>query len=244
VAVPVALKEAPMRYMRGILIAGFAWLATGCMQFEYGITLEDDLSGTADMDIEIDLERVAYMSAFLQNAFTGEGGEPSAEQIEAARQELLEEMDEDDFSEESLREEIAPDLPDGVELVSAKADREELVTSINVRLAFDHVDRLKDVRLEDDDDGDDGGPVDAQPFDELEIVDQGDEVIIRMPPIDPSEEMEDIPWVSPEMLEKLMAGFGVTFSVTTPFDAVEHNATSEDGKMSGEAKGVYARLKR
>jgi hypothetical protein len=73
-----------MRYLRGVLVAGVAWFAAGCMQFDYGITLEEDLSGTADVDIAIDLDRVAYMSAYIQNAFAGEGGEPSDEQIQAA----------------------------------------------------------------------------------------------------------------------------------------------------------------
>ena len=71
-----------MRYLRGILVAGVAWFAAGCMQFEYGITLEEDLSGTADVDLAIDLDRVAYMSAYIQNAFAGEGGEPTDEQIQ------------------------------------------------------------------------------------------------------------------------------------------------------------------
>jgi hypothetical protein len=246
-----------MRYLRGILIAGIAWLAAGCMQFEYGITLEDDLSGTADLDVEVDLERVAYMSAYIQNAFAGESGEPTAEQIEAAREEVLQEFhNEEDFSEEALREEIEPDLPEGVTLVSAMVVRDELLTTINMKLAFEHVDQLKDLKLgEEEEDDDEGGPIQTEPFDDLEIIDEGDYVIIRMDPIDPSEEMEDIPWVSDEMLVKLVEGFGVTFKVTSSFDVEEHNATKKDGETliwkfnfetlkSGEAQGIYARLKR
>ena len=246
-----------MRCVRGILFAGIAWFAAGCMQFEYGITLEEDLSGTADVDIVVDLDRVAYMAAYVQNAFGGEGGEPSAEQIEEARQDILTEMDEDeDFNEESLRAEIEPDLPEGVELVYVRVNRDELLTTMNMRFAFDHVDKLKEIRLDDDDEGDDeGAPIDSEPFRELEIIEEGDEIIIRSEPINPMEEMDEMPWVSDEMMDKLLEGFAITFTVTSPFKVEEHNATRKKGKTlvwefnletlkSGEATGIYARLKR
>ena len=249
-----------MRYLRGMLVAGVAWFAAGCMQFDYGITLEDDLSGTADVDLAIDLDRVAYMSAYIQNAFGGEGGEPSAEQIQEARAEILTEVDEDeDFSVESMRAEIEPDLPDGVVLLYANVDRDELLTTVNMRFAFDHVDKLKEIRLDDDDDGEGSGtPVDSEPFENLEIIEDGDEIIIRSEPINPMQEIDemgDMPFVSDEMIEKLLQGFSVTFSITSPFKVEEHNATRKDGKTlvwefnletlkSGEATGIYARLKR
>jgi hypothetical protein len=246
-----------MRYLRGILVAGVAWFAAGCMQFDYGITLDEDLSGTADVDLAIDLDRVAYMVAYIQNSFGGEGGEPTAEQIEDARAEILEGIDDDeDFSVESMRAEIEPDLPDGVTLVYANVDREELLTTASMRFAFDHVDQLKEIHLDDDDEGEDGGaPVDSEPFENLEIIEDGDRIIIRSEPINPMQEMDEVPWVSDEMVEKLLEGFGVTFRVTTPFKVEEHNATRKKGKTlvwefnletlkSGEATGIYARLKR
>jgi len=249
-----------MRYLRGMLVAGVAWFAAGCMQFDYGITLEDDLSGTADVDLAIDLDRVAYMSAYIQNAFGGEGGEPSAEQIQEARAEILTEVDEDeDFSVESMRAEIEPDLPDGVVLLYANVDRDELLTTVNMRFAFDHVDKLKEIRLDDDDDGEGSGtPVDSEPFENLEIIEDGDEIIIRSEPINPMQEIDEMgemPFVSDEMIDKLLQGFSVTFSITSPFKVEEHNATRKDGNKlvwefnletlkSGEATGIYARLKR
>jgi len=249
-----------MRILRGVLFAGFALFAAGCMQFEYGVTLEEDLSGTADVDIAIDLDRVAYMAAFVQNAFTGEGGEPSEEQIKEARAEILADMDEDeDFSEASLRAEIEPDLPEGVTLVYAKADRQDLRTTMKIRFDFDHVDKLKEIHLDADDEGEDGGPpVDSEPFEDLEIIEEGGYIIVRSQPINPMEEldeMEDMPWVSDEMVEKLLEGFGVTFSITSPFKVEEHNATRKEGNKlvwefnletlkSGETTGIFARLKR
>jgi len=245
-----------MRYVRGLLVAGLAWFAAGCMQFEYGIELEDDLSGTASLDMEIDLERVAYMAAFIQNAFTGEGGEPSDEQIEEARQEILSEMDdEEDLSEASLRAEIEPDLPEGVELVHAKVDRVDLLTTVDMQFAFDHVDKLKEIRLDDDDEGDEGGQVDTQPFENLQITDDGDEIIIQSEPINPTEEMDDMSWLSDEMVEKLLEGFGITFTIKTPFRIEEHNATKQEGSTliwkfdietlkSQEPVSIFARFRR
>ena len=243
-----------MRYLRGFLVAGLAWLAAGCMQFEYGIELEDDLSGTANLDVEIDLERVAYMAAYVQNAFEGEGGEPSEEQIEAARQEILADMDDEDLSEDSLRAEIEPDLPEGVELVYARVNRQDLLTTMNMKFQFDHVDKLKEMKLDDDDDGDDGG-MDSEPFENLEITDDGNEIIIRSEPINPMEEMDDMSWLSDEMVEKMLEGFGVTFWVATPFDVQEHNATRTEGNKliwvfnletlkAEEPVGIFARFKR
>jgi hypothetical protein len=164
--------------------------------------------------------------------------------------------DDEDFSVESMRAEIEPDLPDGVTLVYANVDREELLTTANMRFAFDHVDKLKEIHLDDDDEGEDGGaPVDSEPFENLEIIEDGDQIIIRSEPINPMQEMDEVPWVSDEMVEKLLEGFGVTFSITSPFKVEEHNATRKDGKTlvwefnletlkSGEATGIYARLKR
>jgi hypothetical protein len=127
---------------------------------------------------------------------------------------------------------------------------------MNMRFAFDHVDKLKEIRLDDDDDGDgEGAPIDSEPFRELEIIEEGDEIIIRSEPINPMDEMDEMPWVSDEMMDKLLEGFAITFTVTSPFKVEEHNATRKEGKTlvwefnletlkSGEATGIYARLKR
>jgi hypothetical protein len=249
-----------MRGFRGVLVAGIACFAAGCMQFDYGVTLEEDLSGTADVDVTVDLDRVAYLAAYIQNAFEGEGGEPSEEQIQAAREDILTEMDEDDdFSEASMRAEIEPDLPEGVVLVFATVDREDLRTKVDMRFAFDHVSKLREIRLDADDESDDAGaPVDSEPFEDLEIVEDGDEIIVRSQPINPVEEMgelDDTPFVTEAMVEKLLEGFSITFRLTSPFKIEEHNATRKEGKTlvwefnlqtleSGEATGIYARLKR
>ena len=69
------------------------------------------------------------------------------------------------------------------------------------------------------------------------------------------DEMGEMPFVSDEMIDKLLQGFSVTFSITSPFKVEEHNATRKEGKTlvwefnletlkSGEATGIYARLKR
>jgi hypothetical protein len=150
-------------------------------------------------------------------------------------------------------------MPDGVTLLYANTNREELLTTVNMRFAFDHVDKLREIRLDDDDEGDDeGAPLDSEPFEHLEIIEDGDRIIVRSEPINPMDEIEEMdenPWVSEEMIEKLLEGFGVTFSITSPFGVEEHNATRKEGKTliwefnletlkSGEATGIYARLKR
>ena len=46
-----------MRIVKWIPLPVLTVLSVGCMQVDYGIVLEDDLSGTTDLDITIDLDR-------------------------------------------------------------------------------------------------------------------------------------------------------------------------------------------
>ena len=70
--------------------------------------------------------------------------------------------------------------------------------------------------------------MDSEPFELLQITEEGDRIIVRSEPINPVEELEEMdemPWVSDAMVEKLLEGFSVTFSITSPFEVEEHNAT-------------------
>ncbi len=62
-----------MRIMKWSGLLGLTLMAVGCMQVDYGIVLEDDLSGTTDLDMTIDLDRIAYSAAMIQAAFEGTG---------------------------------------------------------------------------------------------------------------------------------------------------------------------------
>jgi len=244
-----------MRLLRGVLAVGLALLAAGCMKFEYGIELEKDLSGTASLDMEIDYDKIARATAMIQNAMMGREGPLTDEQIKTAREELMAQMEEDDqLSEESLDTSVTEDLPEGVRLVSVKSSRDGLVQRVNMKLAFDHVDRLRDLEMSGGDGP--GGGEKQEPFAGLQITEEGDELVIRNEPMNPIEDLEDSPMLGGDQLEEMLEGFAVTFRLTTPFDVVESNATETDGNTlvwrfdlealrGGEGStGIYARLKR
>ena len=246
-----------MRTMKWIGLLGLTLMAVGCIQVDYGIVLEDDLSGTTDLDMTIDLDRIAYSAAMIQAAFEGTGEPPTEEQIEAARDKILSEMDSDeDFDEDKMRAEIEEDLPEGMTLRYAKQERDELKQMVRLGFAFDHVDRLREFEMRDDDEDDHVPGVEhSRPFENLEIIERGNEVIVRNDPIDPIDDMSDNPMVSERMIDNMMKDLSVTFRLETPFDVLEHNATRKDGRTliwvfdyerlkQDEPAGIYARLRR
>lgn len=245
-----------MRIVKRIGLISLTLMAVGCMQIDYGIVLEDDLSGTADLDMTIDLDRIAYSAALIQAAFEGTGEPPTDEQVEAARERILSEMDsEEDYNATELRAEIEPDLPDGMTLRYAEEERDDLKQTVRLGFAFDHVDRLREFEMRDDDGDHVPGVEKSQPFEGLEIIERGNEVIVRNEPIDPIDDMSDSPMVSEKMIDNMMKDLSVTFRLETPFDVVEHNATRKDGRTliwvfdyerlrQDEPAGIYARLRR
>lgn len=239
-----------------IVLIGLAMLATGCMQVEYGIVLDDDLSGTAHMDLAVDLDRVARTTASVKAAFEGTG-EPTEEQIEEARDEILAELDlEDSFDAASLRAEIEPDLPDGVRLIGVEEAQDGLKRRVRMDFAFDHVDRLREFDTGSDRFGEAGADHDgSRPFEGLEIIEKDGEIIVRNDPIDPIDEIEDNPFVSGGMIDNMLQDLSVTFRLETPFDVLEHNATRSEGRAlvwvfdwerlrQDEPVGIFARLRR
>lgn len=222
-----------MRRLSALAVGALFLLSgpTACVDIEYGLALERDLSGTATLDVDLDLERMAYVSAKMQRMFSGAEGEPTEEEIEAARQQLLEELeDQEDFTEEGIREEIEGDLPEGMELLAVEADDEGLERHVMIRFAFDHVDRLSEVDVGP---GEQDAPG-AEPFGDLKVVDEGETILITNAPMNPMTEAREQAQGSMPGMEGLIGqafeGLRVAFSIEAPFEVEEHNATRVDGK--------------
>ena len=255
-----------MKKLLRLLAGSLALLigTTACMDVEYGLVLERDLSGTATMDLEIDLERMATTSARIQKMFSGEEGEPTEEELAAAREEMLAQLeDQDELSEEGLRDEIESDLPEGVALLEVEADDEGLQRRVRLRFAFDHVDRLRNVDMGPDDEeageegvaeedagveaggadaGDEAGGADAsdegaeanvEPFGDLEVIDEGETLLVTNAPFNPLAEIEQQMDGGMSGMEGIVLqafeGLRVAFSLRAPWEVVEHNATRVDG---------------
>lgn len=228
--------------------------STACFQMEYALVLEEDLSGTAGLDVTIDLEQMAVAMASVQRSFGGEEGPPSAEEIAAARDELLGQMEQGALDEENIEAQVARDLPEGVELLGATQATEGLRTSMAVDFHFDHVSLLNEMDLA----GDEVGPTDSRPFGGLEVVEEGNTVVIRQDPINPIEEAEknaEMMGGMDGLIADMFKNLRIAFTLEAPFEIVEHNATSQSGRVlswvydyealtEGTPDGIYVRYRR
>ncbi len=221
---------------RLLLATGCVLLLTGCFDIEVGVKLERDLSGTATMDMTIDMEPMAYVMAAMEKSFSGEEGAPTAEEIAAARAELLAEtQDEEKFDIEELRQEAEADLPEGITLVDAAQSSEGLKQNIKIILGFDDVSRLDEISFDDPEQS--GDPTEQnpleKPFEGLRFVDEGDSYLLESDPINPYEDQVEsgqIPMGGEEMIARIFENLRFVFSFETPFDVIEHNATRVEGR--------------
>ncbi len=221
--------------IRALCIAvGCVFALTGCFDIEQRIELNEDMSGTATISMAIDMEPMAYVGAMMERMMAGQEGEPTAEEIAAARQQMIEQQTDDEMPDAAAVEAAAKEsLPDGIRLVSADFTQEELKVRYVMTLAFDNVSGLGDLELANpqgvEDDG--SNPMD-RPFEGLQITDEGDTLLITSEPLNPAKkqmESGQIPPEGEEIFRRVMGGLKVAFVLKTPFEAIEHNATRVDG---------------
>jgi len=232
-----------------------------CGQIEYSIALEEDLSGTATLDMGLNLEKLAYALASIQKAFTGDTTEITEEELATAREDLISEMDADEWNEEEALADAKADLPEGVEMVEFSNTREDLSMQFRVRLAFDHISKLNEVEIDPDDaTGTDGvtSGEETRPFGRLEVIEEGNTIVLRNDPLDPiDEQIEEASsqlGAMESMVESALEDFSVVFRIEAPFEILEHNATRQEGNtliweydesnLEGGSDGVFVRYQR
>ena len=248
-----------MKRIFAVAVGTMLFLAA-CSHMEYSITLEEDLSGTATLEMALDLGKMAHALAAMQKTFSGDTTELTEEELAAARTELMVQMDEEEWNEEEARADASQDLPEGVELLEFSNAREDLLMQFRIKLGFDHVSKLNQVSI--DPSGAAGGagtPGDeSQPFGGLEVIEEGNTVVLRNDPLDRIEEQveEASGQVGPidGMMESVLEDFSVVFRIDAPFDVVEHNATRQEGRvliweydessLQEGADGVFVRYRR
>jgi len=198
-------------------------LLIGCFEVEHEIKLESDLSGTMSQRVTLNSEPMVYLLATMTKSFTGEEGPLTLDEIETARKDVQ-------FDE---RETInIEELPEGVTLLSVDTSEDDYLIHHEVRFAFDHVSRLSQLAFSAGEDSEDA----ETPFEALQIVEEGDTLLITTTPVNPLAE-QDEGWEqqftgSPE-LEKIMTnalqGMRVAIIIEAPFEVLEHNATRQEG---------------
>lgn len=231
---------------------------SACGQIEYSIALEEDLSGTASLDMGLDLEKMAFALATMTKAFTGDTTTLTEEELASAREELIAEMDEEEWNEEEALAEARADLPEGVEMLEFSNTRDGLAMQFRVRLAFDHISKLNEVRLDPDDATGGEAGEETEPFGGLQVIEEGNTIVLRNEPLDAIEEQIDEAsgqmGAMEGMLESALEDFSVVFRIEAPFTVLDHNATRREGStliweydesnLSEGSEGVFVRYER
>lgn len=229
-----------MRRMALVLTA-LLLTATGCIQIEETVTLEKDLSGTAAFSLAMDMEPFAAFAAQFKREMEGKEGKPTKEEVEAARQEMLASQ-KSSVPAMPAKEEIEKDMPPGVKLLESNVVEEGLKFGGNVKVAFDHFDKLKQIDMKKKAPGQAGEaqPVSAeggdtkrdlaQPFSGLNLHDEGKTLLLTGRSFNPTADspaptMDD---AGPEV-EAALKKMKIVTRITSPFEVVEHNATRKEG---------------
>ena len=227
--------------LRAILAGSLMVLLSGCFDIEQGVTLNRDYAGTATLNFKIDMEPMVVIMAAMEKSFAGDDSPPTAQEIEAARAEFLDQKDADEQMTFE-REETEDKLPEGVRLVMFEPIDEGLRFGARMVLEFDHFSKLQQIDFRDSDEAgaSQGGPeapaMIEQPFAGLRFTDEGDSMLVTSPVENPLEGLEeDNPAETQDMGEweevvtRSFESLRVATSLTLPFEVLEHNATRVDG---------------
>jgi hypothetical protein len=236
----------------GLGLAGCLLLA-GCFDVEQTLVLQKDLSGKAGFTMKVDMEPMVYMMVMMQRGMEGKEGEPTAAEIEKAKQEFLASKKTESTPDPAQQKaELAKSLPPGVKLLDSRFEDEGLKLLASFNLGFDDLDKLRQVSLSPKPTegeaaeagqapGAPSGPGGQNPFDtpfgDLEVQDQGGFLLItskaRNPLEEQKQEMGGEGEISPDMekqLEQAFKGLRIAWKIESPFPVVEHNAHRQVGK--------------
>lgn len=222
-----------------------ALVLAGCFDIEQTLTLEKNMSGKAGYTMKFDMEPMVAFMAGMKRQMEGKEGPPTAEEIAAAKQEMLASSKQQ--TKMPPKEEIAKKLPKGVTLLDAKVQEDGLKFGMDMLFGFDHVSKLKEIELKSSEPaetqeaaappGPGGGPQPMDsPFGGLQFTDEGDTFLVTSPaqnPVAEQSEQASQAQLSPEekkQVEDMLGKLRVAFKITAPFQIVEHNAHRKEGK--------------
>lgn len=260
-ATPILGRRSPLRGARHwsaspclLVLAGAAALGMGCIDVEESVSLRRDLSGTAALRVTVDREMQMKYVAFEHHVGYLTKGDLTPREIDMAWWQYLLAKQGD---KSDMREDLRKMLPPGVSLLAmtiAEQGRNPLVR--DAELAFDDVRKLRRIALQDppvetwfyglamQD-----PPVDVEtPFYGLEVVDEGETVLVSHTDADPlsriaailsdiQERMNarrKVTGASPSPAERQQVAAAIdsarlVFRLDSPFEVIETNATHRDG---------------
>jgi hypothetical protein len=232
------------RLVPTLAAAAAALLLGGCFDVEQSLSLRRDLSGTAGFRMTIDLEPMIAFVAGMQHSLAGKPGDPTPEEIDAARRDFLARKGAEDPGKKqqefaSQKEQLEKGLPAGIELLSATIDEQGTKLSTQLQFAFDDVAKLTRIRLpEKDGQAQPSANPYSDPFSSLKVADEGPTLLVTLGSVDAAARMQEQAGkpekddASPEMtkaLETALKSMRFAFRLDTPFEVVETNATRRDG---------------
>lgn len=220
-------------------------LLTGCFQIDNAITLKNDLSGTADFHLGIDMEPMVLIMAQVGREMEGKKGPIPPEELAKAKADFKASAKKNAAkkeapSEKPKKEDVEKGLPPGVKLLSFDAKEADFGVDTYFKFGFDKLSQLIGVKLPSSksEDPTKKSIIDT-PFEGLELVEKGDTITIRTKPQNPTEKVQEeaaggggpkMDADTEKMMKDAFSKMRVTYRITAPFKIVSHNATRQEGQ--------------
>ena len=212
-------------------------LLTGCFEIDETITLDKNMSGTAEFHLGVDLEPMVVVMAQFAKEMEGKKGPVTEAELAKAREDFKKSSASTKKSSDKLDiKEIEKDLPEGVKLLSHNVTERDFGMATDFKFGFDKLSRLVDVKLPSKEGDPTKKNVVDSPFDGLELIEKDGTFTIRTKPINPQElvqkEAADAPKLDKDTEKLIKDAFSkmrVTYRITAPFPIVSHNATRKQG---------------
>ncbi len=202
------------------------------------LTLNRNLSGQAGFSMKVDAEPLVPFMAQMQRQMQGKSGPPTAEELAAARAEMLKEANPKEDFEKDKRE-MEQHLPPGVKLVNATFNQDGLKSSAGAIFGFENLAALHEIVFDKPQGADaDQGPSNpvSQPFNGPRGEGRGTDDPHHDPRHRSDDQREgpdaadaDESAAMQQQFASIFKGLRVAVKITAPFTIVEQNATRREG---------------
>jgi hypothetical protein len=215
----------------------------GCFDVEQSVSLQRDLSGTAGFNMTVDLEPMIVFMAAMQHSMAGKPGDPTPDELEAARKDFLAKQKSEDPAKKqqellAQKAQLEKSMPPGIKLLASSFEDHGTKVTARFEVGFDDVRKLTQIKLpEKNGKGQGGANPYEDPFSQLKVVDEGPTLLVTFGSVNPAARMQEQAGKdaaeNPEMKKMFETAFKnarFAFRLETPFDVVETNATRREGR--------------
>jgi hypothetical protein len=137
-----------MRITAAAALGALGLLTAGCFDIEQTLTLDKDMSGKAGFTMKVDMEPMVGFMTRMQREMQGKTGEPTKEELDAARKEMLASKKSETTGDfEKDKKELQSKLPKGVTLLDSSFKDDGLKMVANFLFGFDNVSKLEQIKF-------------------------------------------------------------------------------------------------